>query len=65
MTFRIVLFQFLNSGIFVVLSNIFVKITTDDREYDFRKTVLTSNIVQMMIVNAVMGNLTNFLINKY
>lgn len=65
MTFRIVFFQFFNSGIFVVLSNMFVKITTDSREYDFRRTVLTENIVQLMIVNAVMGNITNFVINKY
>lgn len=65
LTFRIVLFQFLNSGIFVVLSNIFVKITTDDRSYDFRKTVLSSNIVQLMFVNAVMGNAVNFIMNRY
>jgi hypothetical protein len=65
MTFRIVLFQFLNSGIFVVLSNIFVKITTDEKTYDFRKTVLSSNIVQLMIVNAITGNLTTFFFNKF
>lgn len=64
-TFRIVLFQFINSGILVVFSNIFVKITTDERGYDFRKTVLSSNIVQMMVVNAVLGNLLTFLINKF
>lgn len=65
MTFRIVLFQFLNAGIFVVFSNIFVKITTDEQTYDFRKSVLSSNIIQLMIVNAITGNLTTFLFNKF
>jgi hypothetical protein len=53
LTFRIVLFQFLNSGVFIILSSIFVNITTDDKTYDFRKSVLTFNILQMMAVGAV------------
>ncbi len=65
MTFRIVVLQFLNSGIFLVLTNIFVKITTDERTYDYRKTVLSSNIVQLMTMNAFSGNLTTFFFNKF
>lgn len=52
-TFRIVFFQFLNSGVFIILTSIFVKITTDDHTYDFRKSVLSFNILQMMVVNVV------------
>lgn len=65
MTFRIVVLQFLNSGIFLVLTNIFVKITTDERTYDYRKTVLSSNIVQLMTMNAFSGNITTFFFNKF
>lgn len=66
MTFRIVLFQFLNSGIFVALSNIFVKIINEDSsKYDFKKTVLTSNILQMMTLNAINGNFMNWVFNRY
>lgn len=57
MTFRIVLFQFLNSGIFPVMSSIFVVITMSGGEgkvKDFQKAVLTVNILQLMVVNAIL-----------
>lgn len=47
------------------MSGIFVKLTTDDRGYDFRKTVLSSNIAQMMVVNAVTGNVITYVMNRY
>lgn len=65
LTFRIVLFQFLNSGVFIILTSIFVNITTDDKTYDFRKSVLTFNILQMMAVNVVNENFMTFFFNKY
>lgn len=65
LTFRIVLYQFLNSGIFVVLSNILVRITSEYNPPDFRKTVLSSNIVQMMVMNAINGNFMTWIFNRY
>ena len=65
LTFRIVLYQFLNSGIFVVLSNIFVRIISVDNTTDFKKTVLSSNIVQMMVMNAINGNFMTWIFNRY
>ncbi len=59
------MYQFLNSGIFVVLSNIFVRITSEENTPDFRKTVLSSNIVQMMVMNAINGNFMTWIFNKY
>lgn len=64
-TLRIVLFQFLNSGVFLIMSSIFVKITTDDHTYDFRKSVLSFNIVQMMAINVFNANFMTYFINKF
>jgi len=65
-TFRIVFFQFLNSGVFMVLSSIFVKLVTNDKHtYDFRKSILAFNIIQVMTFNALLGNFNNFIINKF
>ena len=52
--------QFLNSGVFVVAANVLANYNDS-----FLETSLAENITQIMILNALTPNLTNFLLKKF
>ena len=59
---RIVFFQFLNTGIFVIAVNVVVELMKRD-EFNYKKIFIAYDILQIMIINAIVPNVVNLLIN--
>lgn len=63
LTIRIVLFQFLNTGIFVVVVNVISEIIIKG-SFNYRNSFITYDITQIIILNAVVTNILNLLMNR-
>jgi hypothetical protein len=61
LTAKIVLLQFINSGIAMILANALVYLP-DYRSY---KSMITSDIVSMMTTNAIVNNIIVFVITTF
>lgn len=60
LTFKLILQQFLNLGVFVVMANVIANWSESTLENS-----LASTITQIMILNAVTPNLTLFALKKF
>lgn len=60
LTFKLVFQQFLNSGLFIVGANIAVNYETFNLEGNLSET-----IVQIMLLNAITPNVSNFLVYRF
>lgn len=60
LTFKLVFQQFLNAGLFIVAANIAVNYETFNLEGNLSET-----IVQIMLLNAITPNVSNFLVYRF